>query len=357
MCIFCGEKPESKSKEHVIPRWLIKLTGNPAREIIHGIDIAHFEKTGEIKNRKLSFNSFTLPACSNCNSNASKLEDKAKIAIEKILNSDYLNVEEIDNLLDWFDKVRIGLWLGSIFFDKIDDIVIPNFHINKRLATKDRCLFVYEFSDDGQKGIQFIGTTSPGFQFVPCCFTLRINQYYFCNLSFDFLVSKNIGFPYPKAFTISPDFRRYYLLELSEGTQKVSLPIFKLKIITPGISLFQPIIPEGIAANEHSRLYRNNYINSRLLVNNKGGIFYQEHSNLKIIDNDTEIRLNGYQQLKSDSSRKAIALQTLNIIQHFLNREEDYSKIDVLRRKSLRSNKKAIRDAHLKFTKLALLEN
>jgi hypothetical protein len=31
ICVFCGEKPKSRNSEHVIPQWLIELTGNPKR--------------------------------------------------------------------------------------------------------------------------------------------------------------------------------------------------------------------------------------------------------------------------------------------------------------------------------------
>ena len=31
-CIFCGKKPSEKNREHIIPRWLIALTGDPKRE-------------------------------------------------------------------------------------------------------------------------------------------------------------------------------------------------------------------------------------------------------------------------------------------------------------------------------------
>jgi hypothetical protein len=35
-CVFCGEKPENKNKEHIIPKWLIELTGNPNRQANFG---------------------------------------------------------------------------------------------------------------------------------------------------------------------------------------------------------------------------------------------------------------------------------------------------------------------------------
>jgi len=64
-CVFCGQKPENKNKEHVLPKWLIKLTGKPNRQINVGLNFSDFEKDTEIKERQYSINSFTLPACEN----------------------------------------------------------------------------------------------------------------------------------------------------------------------------------------------------------------------------------------------------------------------------------------------------
>ncbi len=35
-CVFCGSKPESKNKEHILPQWLIKMRDDPNREIYLG---------------------------------------------------------------------------------------------------------------------------------------------------------------------------------------------------------------------------------------------------------------------------------------------------------------------------------
>jgi hypothetical protein len=32
VCVFCGEKPTNKTKEHIIPEWLIELTGDINRD-------------------------------------------------------------------------------------------------------------------------------------------------------------------------------------------------------------------------------------------------------------------------------------------------------------------------------------
>ena len=61
VCIFCGERPASKNLEHVLPQWLIKLTGHPKRMAKFGYD-KDFEKGGVVK-RSFAFNAFKFPSC------------------------------------------------------------------------------------------------------------------------------------------------------------------------------------------------------------------------------------------------------------------------------------------------------
>ena len=80
-CIFCGEKPKEKNTEHIIPKWLIELTGNPKRK-------AYFGYQHEIKlspqRRIFSFNAFKFPSCVSCNQKYSALETTTKSIVEKM---------------------------------------------------------------------------------------------------------------------------------------------------------------------------------------------------------------------------------------------------------------------------------
>jgi hypothetical protein len=108
-CVFCGENPQSKNKEHILPQWLLRLTGDPNREALLGADFQHYIRTGELKQRKFAFSSFCFPACESCNTFYAKLEARVKPVIIKTINNQDLEFSEIIDLLDWFDKVRIGL--------------------------------------------------------------------------------------------------------------------------------------------------------------------------------------------------------------------------------------------------------
>lgn len=85
-CVFCGDKPNKKTREHIIPQWLIKMTGKASRQInippIFSLYIS-IEEYKQKLGRKFSFNNFTLPACESCNNKYSKLEQNTKKNIRK----------------------------------------------------------------------------------------------------------------------------------------------------------------------------------------------------------------------------------------------------------------------------------
>ncbi|MHA7109461.1 hypothetical protein ACRTDU_04995 [Sunxiuqinia elliptica] len=288
VCVFCGEKPESKTKEHIIPKWLIELTGDLNRIITLGISWNHLMKENEIKEMKFSFNSFQFPACKSCNEDFSKLESQVKPIIQKILIEEYITVPEIDILLDWFDKVRIGLWLGFLFLEKGFTPVNPKFHITRRIGDKDRSLVVYKF-DDTKKAIQFGGTNLPCFSFNPSCFSLTINNYLFVNTSHDFIYSKNLGFPFPK--NVSMD-KESFLIEFEKGSCVVRNKLFRIPFPPGGFEIYQPIIQRE-ALMQKKEYYLNEFMAKNTLRGNPthGVIFIKEAGQIQKIEQDEEILL------------------------------------------------------------------
>ena len=110
-CVFCGKPPESKTKEHVIPQWLIERRGDPKRT--WNLGVCYAEKDEAKRERRFAANQFHFPACDVCNNAYSDLEGNgAKGSITNLGAADHLKAKEWNDLLDWFDKVRVGLWLG-----------------------------------------------------------------------------------------------------------------------------------------------------------------------------------------------------------------------------------------------------
>lgn len=230
VCIFCGQKPIEKNKEHIIPKWLIEMTGNPKR-------VANLCKDGE-KIISFAWQSYTFPACEECNSNFSDLESKTKDIIFKLLNDKPVSHKEFNIFLDWLDKVRIGIWLGNLMLLK--KTIEPKFYINQRVGNKDRVCVLYKV-DDNEKGIGIIGTHTKIFEMSPSCFGLIINNLAIFNYSKELILSKNMGFPYLKEYHYN-EHGNLLLDEIISGSNMISYPIIDGLLYKPAIRLYQTII-------------------------------------------------------------------------------------------------------------------
>jgi hypothetical protein len=190
-CVFCGKKPEKKTKEHVIPQWLIGLTGNKKREMF--LTISKFADT-ETKKHNLPFDQFVFPACKKCNNGFATLEGKVKVVFEKILSKHKVNQTEVENLLDWFDKVRVGLWLAGLMWSNNKIGIKPNYRIVERLSKTDRLLYV-GYTEKKKMGLNFSNITDLIFLGNPLFIFLRVNNFCFVNLAGIGIAGASMGLP------------------------------------------------------------------------------------------------------------------------------------------------------------------
>lgn len=236
ICLFCGNPPENKSNEHPLPRWLLQLTGDPARIVSHGYNW----RTG--KQFEFSFDSFKFPSCSSCNTSYSQLESDAKAVITSICNKEDLSPDNYVLLLDWLDKVRVGLWLGHRYLQGAS--WPPSFTINSRVGTKDRMVAVYTVGDH-QFGLNIYGAESRVFHWKPSVFSLRINNILLLNASWDWMCSSRCGFPYPRFVRHSKAARGALVVGDFTRRQNIVSPVLG-ELMKSCVTLFQPIAQTGI---------------------------------------------------------------------------------------------------------------
>ncbi|MBI5043426.1 MAG: hypothetical protein HZC10_06290 [Nitrospirae bacterium] len=246
-CIFCGKPTNKKNKEHVIPKWLIKLTGNTKRNIQLGMVVGE----GKIGNMTFAFNQFQFPSCTKCNSDHAYLESDATKVVVALLGSKPIETKQVSILLNWLDKVRIGLWLGYLYLNKNCFGIDPSFYIADRVWKSDRMVAIYRVDGDTD-GINFSGVQTPTFQHQPSCFMLRINHLYFFNMSDSFLFSARLGFPYKVS-------RSTNTITMAKGAGFAKYPLIRKSLISPAIDFYQPIIPEGLLVTCRS-LYDQDYV-------------------------------------------------------------------------------------------------
>lgn len=260
-CVFCGKKPDGKNKEHIIPKWLIEMTGDQNREWYLGLRFGEDGKPA----RRFAAKQFHFPACESCNSRYSKLENSTKKNIVDLMNGESISAAKLDLILDWFDKVRIGLFIGNMLLNKDLPIPDPKFFIDQRLGKKDRCLLVYILPSD-EPCLQMIGAADPVFFHMPTSFMLRINNFLFLNISSDFLTARRMGFPFPSNQTA--DEKGYFVKDFA-AFNRVTTPILRFPFYGAALSVYQTILREELLNDSiYSAMVREDYTSSKLLSSN-----------------------------------------------------------------------------------------
>lgn len=267
-CVFCGNPPTDKNMEHVVPQWLIKMTGDEKR-------LCNLKT---ILPRDIPFIQFKFPACEACNSKYSDMEGSVKNIIVKILDGQSVNASEINLLMDWMDKVRIGLWLGALYLKKQVDQISPHMHIESRMGLKDRILII-ERQNHRDKRLSFAGPAQQTFLHNPCAFQMIINNYIFTNVSEYGLVSRRLGFPYcDRVKFLDIDNAQFNTYKRAPG--RVINPVVRgLNGAPDKTIIYQSCSPAQAAM--FPDLYKSDYVTAHSLdaATGLGGIFYQKNAN------------------------------------------------------------------------------
>lgn len=233
-CVFRGALPQEKNKEHVLPQWLIKLTGDPNRLASFGINF----QNPEYKIRRFAFDSLTFPACTACNSRFAALEAKTEDVMNRLISMEAISANHFTILLDWLDKVRVGLWLGFIYLDKNPWHIKPKFHIEQRLAIFYRMVGMLRL-EDAKNGLSFFGPMSTLYAVSPTCMGLRVNNLCFINASGLDLCSRRLGFPHARPVRIREDGRLEVVCD--KGSGRTMTPVERRAPLPNCIYLYQPI--------------------------------------------------------------------------------------------------------------------
>ena len=309
-CVFCGKNPEGKTREHILPQWLIELTGEPTRTVNFGINYE------EEKTISFAWSQFVVPACEKCNSDYSDLESKVKPLIEETLSRNAVTAKDWIVILNWLDKVRVGLWLAYHLLQKNPTKVEPTFFINDRVNTKDRMVCVYPIKNN-RDGLNGFGAETLLFHRTPSCIALRINDVILLNMSSDYLFSNRCGFPYPKERKVIIEKENNGLLFVSDFkcSKKIKHPIIREKIFKPSIQLYQPIMQKDINGDyphvdETLNYMTSGFINKHTISEEEGhGVLFRQYKNriTPVFDKDALIEFDDITQKDSKPLYKILA--------------------------------------------------
>ena len=242
----------------------MKLTGDPSRSVSLGLSMS---PDGSPKSLFYAFDEFKFPACGSCNKIYSKLEDQTKIIFTKMFASQPLTAHELHILLDWLDKVRIGLWLAYFYLDHNVAGIQPHFFIGSRIGLEDRMIEIYRSDYDG-KGLSFICANTPAFKMLPSAFTLVVNNLFLLNVSYNFYLSRRMGLPFPRKVAFMDDGR--WAIDPEEGLKRKINPIVRDSFQPRGIQILQPIFGRYKAIPGARAYYENDYVRAHSMDFDRG---------------------------------------------------------------------------------------
>lgn len=347
-CIFCGNKPDAKTNEHVIPKWLIELTGHPKRVVTLGFE---YKEEG-LPLRRFAFDQFRFPACTACNKNFAQLEGLAKPVVLNILSKDRITAPEFSILLDWFDKIRIGLWLAFHYLDKNIAGITPRFHIQKGLRANDRLLLICR-SDCKREGLTFVGCNTPSFYHTPSCFSLIINSFYFLNMSYEFLIARRIGLPYSIEEFVNPEDESSNML-LAKGRERVMKPLLRKVMRPDGCELYQPMFPLQVSDSETRNLYDTEYVRSCSMdwPQGVGKIYKQERGTLREYSMQPSLEWIPTTAYEIDALNKEFTVETLGWQNYITDMLPSLDLLQSDRKKFLRRKFRQLRNINTKLIKM-----
>ena len=337
-CVFCGNENVGKNREHVIPMWLIKLTGNPKRAMY----ITPSKDSDPTIMKEIPFDTFKFHSCLDCNNSYSAMEKNTKTIFSALLNDEPLSSNDFNDLLDWFDKVRIGLWGGSIYMLRSPIEFDSRFLINNKIM-QDRILLIYKIPW-GKNALNIIGGGSAVFQAQPSCFALWINNYILINVSNEFLISKKFGLPYPKEKYFRGSGTMTYVM--NPGNNKISFPPLKFRYEKYCTQIFQPILHREIKEMDNS-IYDTNHAKSIIKDHNSGmvHIFFYNGNNIEKYPEEKSPKWCVNYELNDDDYRKVIK-QIFEIQNYLLKRSMNFL-----------PEEKKIFKTHIKMCKRAMKSN
>lgn len=270
-CVFCGGNPRGGNKEHVVPRWLIELTGDPKRSVVLGFNQRGFPLS-------FAFDQFRFPSCETCNERHADLENAAKGVLIDLLARRAVSENDLSTFMDWLDKVRTGLWLADVYLRQNVASIQPHFHIADRIGVADRMAYLSYVAP--RPGLTMVGVNTPMFSIMPCAMGLYINGLAILSVSTDGLISRALGFPHARKRWAVPR-RREHLTEIWPGTEAVTVPLHPLPHRLPALGIYQPMFRRALPSA--AALYDRPYVREQCLdwANGVGRVFVDGPSGLR----------------------------------------------------------------------------
>ncbi len=350
-CIFCGKTPVQRTDEHLIPKWLIELTGCLDRNGNFG---PYYNGNNRLEMKKFSYKDFKFPACNSCNNEFGEIEGNTKRIMLDLLDKKPLDSKDFNLLLTWLDKMRIGSALSSLYLFKNLYDITPTYFINDGAISRDRMTLVYK-SKYKFKCLNIFGIGTSFIVNFPICIGIIINNIGFINIAMSFLLHKAMGLPYPKIDHLSIEAGKQ---EFLSGTNLITYPIFNYPYSKVCLEIMQPIANNTIRNDPNANMLYNLSDYVKIFLNKKslyGNIFYRNKSDkiIKFPENLSEVWIPPEIDYDQSQFQNFIASTTIRIQNSFL--EESLQLSNKKSKNSIIILKTALRENNINLRKLPIL--
>jgi hypothetical protein len=278
------------------------------------------------------------------------LEGAAKGVVLSILSAGRLSHADVEILLDWLDKVRVGLWLAHYQLANNPFRIVPKYHISSRIGMKDRFAAIYR-SSSTDLGLWFTATDNPLFYHSPTCFCLTVNNVSFQSASTDFMLSRRLGFPHPKKL-FAQDSNFNLAVEMQPGQERVMHPPLRVPLLARGSAFYQCVftaLSDSWDRDSFKAAYDTPYVRSRSSNWDAG--------RARILFASVGDRVKPYPDAPSKSwlpenswdrgqLMRKLALQTLQLQVRLFDIEVDVSELEPAQQQSINAHTRRILDWH-----------
>ncbi|TMV10132.1 hypothetical protein FGK63_03465 [Ruegeria sediminis] len=99
--------------------------------------------------------------------------------------------------MDYFDKLRVSLWLWRLYWRKGNHNITPNFHVDERVGVADRIVLVGMYPNSRAEGISPVGYQTKAFMTCPTVIGMFIKNFFILSVSSQALLTDRFGLTGP----------------------------------------------------------------------------------------------------------------------------------------------------------------
>jgi hypothetical protein len=176
LCVLCGKPVVDMSKEHTVPKWLIRLAGDISRDANFAIHDGKISTYPWIK--------YEHDCCRLCNDKSNELIEKpSQLVIKQLLFGSSINSQLLAPIFRFADKLRLASWRAHLLSTGNEYGIAPRFAVFDMIEACPAFLWVFR-CNMAPNGL-ILPHLGMNFTLNPRMFAMRLNGLFIVSLVFD----------------------------------------------------------------------------------------------------------------------------------------------------------------------------